>query len=91
MSVSTAELIRMRLLKRTVNYFTKCVILLNVVGSQEELVTPSEIHSFIGYLLLVTIFVIMRFTKISGHVGYPQRDDLFTIINYFLRKEINRS
>lgn len=51
MSASTAELIRMRLLKRTVNYFTKCVILLNVVGSQEELVTPSEIHSLLNKYL----------------------------------------
>lgn len=65
------------------------MILLNVVGSQEELVTPSEIHFaqqiFTGYLLIGSIFVIMRFTKISGHMAYPPRDYLFAIINDLLK------
>lgn len=68
------------------NCSTKCVILPNVVGSQEEL-TLSEIHSaqetFIGCLLTGTIFV-MRVTKMNRQMAYHQGDYLVGIISHFL-------
>lgn len=76
----------MRLLKDLANCSAKCVILLNVVGSQEEL-TPSEIHSaqetFIGCLLTGTVFV-MRVTKVNRQMAYHQGDYLVGIISHFV-------